>query len=278
MAGTRSLSVQAMICGYHVYKAIWEAAINGEVLLFEREVRNIHETFAVAVKKDGVIVGHCPQKIFSSCSIFIRRGGSIACQVSASRRYSEDLPQGGLEVPCILIFQTPKTQPPELLEKTERLISAALSLKIESPLPPISSESSSASSPAASQPQIKIEPPQTDDESQLFSMADVDQPLTKRLRLQCKQFEDIIMGVELSDLQINMAQNLLKAQFPKLNGLKSTLQQTKSTDLLPVDEVKNKLQIIHWKARHHWIVATTVKCTNNQVLIVDSLFSSMDDD
>ena len=123
---------------------------------------------------------------------------------------------------------------------------------------------------AVSQPPIKIEPAQTDDESQLFSMADVDQPPTKKQKL------DIIMGVELSDLQINMAQNLLKAQFPQLNGLKSTLQQTKSTGLLPVDEVKNKLQIIHCKARHHWIVATTVKCTNNQVLIVDSLFSSMD--
>ena len=158
-----------------------------------------------------------------------------------------------------------------VVRKTERLISAALSLKIELPLPPISSESSSASSPAASQPQIKTKSAQTDDESQMFSMADVDQPPTKRLKLQCKQFEDSIMGVDPSDLQINMAQNLLKAQFLQLNGLKSTLQQTKSTDLLPVDEVKNKLQIIHCKARHHWIVATTMKCTNNQMLIVDSI-------
>ena len=125
MAGSRSFSVQAMIRGYHVYKVIWEAAIDGEVLLCDREVGNIHDTFAVVVKKDGVIVGHCPRKISSLCSNFIRRGGSITCRVSASRRYSEDLPQGGSEVPCILIFQTPKTQPPELLEKTERLISAA---------------------------------------------------------------------------------------------------------------------------------------------------------
>jgi len=38
MAGSRSFSVQAMIRGYHIYKAIWEAAIDGEVLLCEREV------------------------------------------------------------------------------------------------------------------------------------------------------------------------------------------------------------------------------------------------
>ena len=68
------------------------------------------------------------------------------------------------------------------------------------------------------------------------------------------------MGVELSDLQINVTQNLLKARFPQLNGLRSTLLQNNSSSLLAVDEVKNELQIVHCKARHHWIVATTVKC------------------
>jgi len=276
MAHSRSFSVQSVIRGYHVYKAIWDATIDGEVLLCEREVGNIHDTFAVAVKKDGVIIGHCPRKISSLCSIFIRRGGSITCQVSGSRRYSEDLPQGGLEVPCTLIFQILKTQPVEFLDKTERLINAALSMKIELPLPPVvSSESSCASSVATSQPQIKIESVQTDDESQTL---DVDQPPTKKQKLRSKEFDDIIMGVELSDLQINMAQNLLKAQFPQLNGLKSTLQQTKHTDIPTEDEVRNKLQIVHCKSRHHWIVATTVKCSNNQVLIIDSLFSSLDDE
>ena len=89
-AGTRSFSVQAMIRGYHVYKAIWEATIDGELLLCEIEVGNIHDTFAVAVKKSGVIVGHCPRKISSVCSIFIRRGGSIHCQVTGNRQFSGD--------------------------------------------------------------------------------------------------------------------------------------------------------------------------------------------
>ena len=50
------------------------------------------------------IVGHVPRK-FSICSIFIRKGGTISCQVSGGRRYSADLPQGGLEIPCVLKFQ-----------------------------------------------------------------------------------------------------------------------------------------------------------------------------
>ena len=85
------------------------------------------------------------------------------------------------------------------------------------------------------------------------------------------------MGDELSDTHINMAQNLLKAQFPLLNGLKSTLLQGKQQTFTE-DEVKNKLQIIHCLERHHWIVATSVKCASGQVHVVDSLFKSLDDE
>ena len=85
-------SVEAMVRGYHV----WAAPI-GEMLICEREVGNIHDTFGVASKKDSEVVGHCPRKISALCSIFIRRGGKIACQVTGRRRYSSDLPQRGLE-------------------------------------------------------------------------------------------------------------------------------------------------------------------------------------
>ena len=99
-------SVQAMVCDYHYYKDIWEAAIDGEVLSCKREVGNVHDMFAVAVKKDDIIVGYYPRKISSICLIFIRRGGSVTCQVNGNRRYSHDLPQGGLEALCILTFHT----------------------------------------------------------------------------------------------------------------------------------------------------------------------------
>ena len=32
-------------------------------------------------------------------------GGAISCRVSGSRCYSRDLDQGGLEIPCVLVFQ-----------------------------------------------------------------------------------------------------------------------------------------------------------------------------
>ena len=43
-----SLTIEAMICGYHVYKEIWCADV-GEELSCMREVENYHNPFAVAV-------------------------------------------------------------------------------------------------------------------------------------------------------------------------------------------------------------------------------------
>ena len=59
LVATRFFSVQVIVHGYHVYKAICEANADGELLVCGREVGNIHDTFALAVKKDGIIVGHC---------------------------------------------------------------------------------------------------------------------------------------------------------------------------------------------------------------------------
>jgi len=60
----------------------------------------------VAIRKDDSVVGHVPRAISAVCSSFICHGGLILCRVSGSRRHSVDLLQGGLEVPCVLTFQT----------------------------------------------------------------------------------------------------------------------------------------------------------------------------
>ncbi len=63
--------------------------------------------YAVTVIRAGVIIciGYLPRRISRVCSIFLRRGGSIHCVVIGGRRYSADLPQGGLEIPCSLHFE-----------------------------------------------------------------------------------------------------------------------------------------------------------------------------
>lgn len=112
-----------MIQGYHIYKEVWDAEVDEE-LLCEREVGNRSDTFAVAVKKGAVTVGHVPQNISSICSIFIRRGGNIKCRVTGTRQYSSDLPQGGLELPCNLTFSMDNDKEHD---KAEKLIKTSLS-------------------------------------------------------------------------------------------------------------------------------------------------------
>ena len=90
--------------GHHLYKGIWNPVV-GEVLQCEREPRNAADRYAVAVTKGGVVFGHLPRKISRLCSLFLRRGGTIHCSVTGAKRYSVDLPQGGLEVPCSLLLK-----------------------------------------------------------------------------------------------------------------------------------------------------------------------------
>jgi len=94
-----------MIRGYHEYKVIWENPNPGDRLICEREIGNLHDTHAVAIKGNitgvdsaGVVstttrtVGHIPRMISGVCSIFIRCGGTIFCVVNGARHYSADLP------------------------------------------------------------------------------------------------------------------------------------------------------------------------------------------
>ena len=36
---------------------------------------------------------------------FVRRGGTITCKVTAPRKYSADLVEGGLEIPCEVVLR-----------------------------------------------------------------------------------------------------------------------------------------------------------------------------
>ena len=86
-----------------MYKEVWEAAI-GEVLECHREPTNATDRYAVAVTKAATVIGRLPRKLSKVCSLFLRRGGSIRSTVTGRRRYSSDLLQGGLEIPCTLLF------------------------------------------------------------------------------------------------------------------------------------------------------------------------------
>ena len=61
MSVEHAFSVESMVRSYHEYKNAWNAH---EILSCEREVGNIHDIFAVAIKKDGKGSHHCWLSLF----------------------------------------------------------------------------------------------------------------------------------------------------------------------------------------------------------------------
>ena len=120
---------------------------------------------------------------------------------------------------------------------------------------------------------------QTIDESMSISQSTViaDEVVCSPPRKKQKEFdeEQIVMGAELTDLEINFAQQLLKQQFKDINGFCSTLLQEKATNLT-TSSMANRIQIIHCESRRHWILATTVNCKCDNVKVYDSLFHYLD--
>ena len=87
-----------------------------------------------------------------------------------------------------------------------------------------------------------------------------------KVRLKVSDKENLlnIKGL-LNDRHIMCAQYLIKRKFPNVCGLRSTLlQQKKVTPLVP-----NLLQIIHLPG--HWISASTINLTNEDIVVYDSL-------
>jgi len=67
--------------------------------------KNMATLYAVSVIRDDHIVGHLTHNISTPCHMLLRSGGTIVSVVNGARRYSADLEQGGLEIPCRLIFR-----------------------------------------------------------------------------------------------------------------------------------------------------------------------------
>lgn len=84
--------------------------------------------------------------------------------------------------------------------------------------------------------------------------------------------EIIRKGEKLSDKHINFAHRVLKAKFPKINGLRLTLLQNKTHK----DPTHNALQIFH-TGGDHWICATTIGTSGKKVLVYDSAYTKWDE-
>ena len=112
--------VTSSVRGFHAYADVWTPSV-GEILICERESGNPSDLYAVAIKKVSKVVGHVPRKMSAACSLFLRLGGALHCEIIDShRRYSSDLPQGGLEIPSNFVFQCEANK--NLIPKIQKLV------------------------------------------------------------------------------------------------------------------------------------------------------------
>ena len=86
-----------MVEGHHIHKKSWIPVI-GEVLPVEKGKGNQLDDYAVAVVKNGGIIGHVPRSISRVSCLFLKHGGVTTCQISGERKYGV-----GLEVPCVYL-------------------------------------------------------------------------------------------------------------------------------------------------------------------------------
>lgn len=256
MAGEmESFELTSMIRGFHIYKEIWDPSLD-DCLVCAQDCSNRYDPFAVAVLNGRETVGHVPKKISAPCFLFLRRGGTIHCQVIGSRRYSEDLPQGGMEVPCVYCFYGLKGD----VNKLKKL----LDQKPDQP-------------PASKKIKLEKKVIVVDCTSVLVhGKNSVETTNSKWLKIDSTWLEIVdkqilLEGGCLNDRHMNYAQAILTLQFPSLNGLHSTLKVTLLSDS------SNAIQIVHCKERHHWLTASTIGCEPGKVKIYDSFFTSLDE-
>ena len=86
----RNLKEHSVLRVPHVQRTFGDAAV-GEELLREREPLNAQDQYAVAVKREGIIIGHLPRKISRLCLLFLRQGGVLLCTVTGGIRYTQKI-------------------------------------------------------------------------------------------------------------------------------------------------------------------------------------------
>ena len=122
-------AVDSYVRGFHVYSDRWTPAL-GEIPVCEIEDGNASNSYTVAIKKGSEIIGHVPRKISAACHVFLEFDGSLSCIITEAHcRYSSDLPQGGLEIPCKLVFES--TMSSNLVPKVQRLVSTCPPIELK---------------------------------------------------------------------------------------------------------------------------------------------------
>ena len=191
----------------------------------------MHDPYAVVVVSNGpTVVGYVPRAISYVC-------------------HSRDLPQGGLEVPCKLIFSGESL----LLIKVQKLLKDTA----ESGLFTISKARTDSRLPKDLNKQNTAR----------VRNSDVWVKFNRMFLLQTDKYE-LLEGRWLTDKHVNYAQSLLRSQFPHIDGWRETLLLHKVQR-----KIKKGLQIVFTRGNHLIIMSTLF---GSGIEFFDSLYTAVD--
>ena len=66
----------------------------------------VEDQYAMAIKNNAQTVGHVPKFLSKLVHFFQKHEGELLVEVIGERRFSFDLPQGGMEIPAKFTFKT----------------------------------------------------------------------------------------------------------------------------------------------------------------------------
>ena len=93
------VEISSYVRGNHAYQEKWHP-LQGDVLQLAREPTNATDKLAVAVIKNGDVVGHVPYNLAPTLSQFLKRDFNKAMAEVTGDRVNRGA-RYGLEVPCI---------------------------------------------------------------------------------------------------------------------------------------------------------------------------------
>ena len=94
--------LDSFVRGHHVYFRSWAPTV-GEFLPVKCKILNEYDPFAVAIWKDGEVVGHVPRSLNKVTSFFLNYDGNVAFREVTGRRVNRRV-GFGMEVPCVYRF------------------------------------------------------------------------------------------------------------------------------------------------------------------------------
>ena len=100
-ANIACLDIASFIRGYHAYQGTWLPFV-GEVLELEKEPFNSVDRYAVAVTKNGTVVGHVPRNFSALFHFLTRSQNKGVAEVTGTKGNRGD--GNGLEIPCFYCF------------------------------------------------------------------------------------------------------------------------------------------------------------------------------